>query len=338
MKPTGRTETFIGVFILLVLAAIAAAVFGTQSRYDPALFKALEIKGDAGKTSSAPASDCASLFTALAPETLTLLGGTEIFDSGTLSDKINGKAELYLASGFVGLATQRFSRKADPTIWLEVFVYDMGEAANAFSVYSLQKRSDARPADFGPFAYSTENALFFVNGSKYIEIVSAETGLAEEVRTLAKNLVDSQPREQSCDPAEFTFFPPESLDKSTISLHMSDVFGFSGLDRVYTARYRVGEEEVTAFISKRETPEESEALAGAYRRFLLENSAKDLGEVSGVPGSKLFQVFDTFEAVLHRGLFLAGSHEVETREAAERIAADLYRQLGTTPAGSDMKE
>lgn len=327
MRSVSRAETFIGLFLLATLAAIAAVMLILQSRYDPALFRALEVKGDvssAQQTSAPPANP--QLFAALSPEGLSTLGCEETFGPDTLSDKINGKAELYLSSGFTRLVTQRFSSKSNPKVRLELFVYDMGDPKNAFSVYSLQKRNDARKADVGTLAYSTGNALFFITGSKYIEIVSDATGLDTEMSAIARKLVQANPPQQN-QSMEFALFPSELIDESTISLHMSDVFGFSRLNKVYTAKYNIDGEQVTAFISRRSSSEESAALASEYSRFLLENGGSDMGEVSGVPGSRLFQVFDTYETVLNIGAFFAGTHEVDKKNAAEEITVRIYRKL-----------
>jgi len=327
MSVVSRAETYIGLFLLATLGVIAVTMLAVQSRYDPALFRALEVKGDARSAGEAslPSSNSQSL-AALSPESLSPLGAEEAFGADTLSDKIDGKAELYLSSGFVRLTTQRFSRKSDPKVWLELFVYDMSDAKNAFSVYSLQKRKDSQKADVGSFAYSTGNALFFLTGSRYVEIVSAETGLDGEMTALAKKLVQASPPQQT-GTMEFALFPSESLDDATISLHMSDVFGFNRLDNVYTAKYATDGEPVTAFISRRENPREASELASEYSRFLVENGGTELGEVPGLPGSKLYQVFDTYEAVLSIGPFLAGTHEVENRGAAEEVTARIYRKL-----------
>ena len=63
-----------------------------------------------------------------------------MYDSISLSDKINGKAELYLAAGFARLETQRFALTDNPGQWMERYLYDMGQHANAFSVFSAQRR------------------------------------------------------------------------------------------------------------------------------------------------------------------------------------------------------
>ena len=111
---------------------------------------------------------------------------------------------------------------------------------------------------------------------------------------------------------------------------MSDVFGFSGLDRVYTAGYATEAGRVTAFISKRESPEEAADLAAAYGRFLVDNGGSEVGEIPNAPDSKVYKVYDTYEVVIHRGKFFAGAHEADDMESAMDVASRIYRKLDET--------
>ncbi|MHC1726417.1 MAG: DUF6599 family protein [Syntrophobacteraceae bacterium] len=326
MRAAGRTETCIGIFILLLLAGIAGGVYTVQSRFDPEFYRAALLKDEKTPFRKALPSPDSEAIPAFLPEGLSPMGPEEIFDRETLSEKINGKAELYLSSGFVTLTARRFSRKSEPKSWLELYVYEMGEPGNAFSVYSMQKRQDARSLELGTSAYRTEDALFFTNGPKYIEIISASNDLEAEMLTLARNIVGAEPQ-QAAQGIEFSLFPPELLDQTSISLHMSDVFGFDKLDRIYMARYGSGEAQMTAFLSKRDTSGTAGELAAAYGQFLVENGGEDLGEAPGIPGSKVYQVFDTFEVVLHKESFLAGVHEAEARQGAEELALRIYNNL-----------
>jgi hypothetical protein len=328
MRRAGVAETCIGIFILAILATIAGGVYFAQSLFDPELYSVALQKqeGGSGRRNLMPPPD-SSPVPAYLPENLIPLGPGESFDPETLSDKIDGRAELYLSSGFVKLSTRRFAKKADPKSWLELYIYDMGDPTNAFSVYSVQKRKDSRPVDLGVSAYATRDALFFVNGPKYFEIISASTVISEEMTALAKNLVEAQP-EYAGQQAEPSLFPPESLDESSISLHMSDVFGFSELDRVYTAGYGTANGQVTAFVSKRKDPKEAASLADAYGKFLVENGATEAGQIPDAPDSKIFKVFDTYEVVFHRGKFFAGAHEADNVESATEVASRIYRKLG----------
>jgi hypothetical protein len=47
---------------------------------------------------------------------------------------------------------------------LEVFVYDMGSAANAYAVFSAQRRPGSPDIPLTAHAYATANALFFTQG------------------------------------------------------------------------------------------------------------------------------------------------------------------------------
>ena len=328
MRRTGIAETCIGIFILGLLAGITGWVYFAQSLFDPGFYSvALRQEGNGAYRKNSLPSPGSVPAPALIPENLIPMGPEETFDSETLSDKIDGKADLYLSSGFVKLRTRRFVSKADPKSWLELFRYEMADPTRAFSVYSIQKRKDSRPVDLGVSAYATEDALFFTNGPNYFEIISASKDLAETMTSLAKNLVKAEPQytEQQ---TEASLFPPESLDESSVALHMSDVFGFSELDRVYTAGYGVGGAQVTAFLSKRESAREAADLAAAYGRFLLENGGEEAGEIPGAPDSKIYKVFDAYEVVLHRGKFLAGAHEADNMESATDVASRIYRKLG----------
>lgn len=330
MRRPGIAETCIGIFVLALLAGIAGEVYILQSRFDPDFYRVTLQKDSngSGRKISLPSPDAAPV-PAYLPENLIPLGPEETFDSETLSDKIDGKAELYLSSGFVKLSTRRFARKADPKNWLELFIYEMGDPTKAFSVYSSQKRKDSRPVDLPVSAYATEDAFFFANGPKYFEIICASKDMADEMTSLAKNLIEIEPQ-YAGQQTESSLFPSESLDESSISLHMSDVFGFSMLDRVYTASYAAESAPVTAFLSKRQSAEEAADLAEAYGRFLVENGGSEAGEIPGTPGSKIYKVYDTYELVLHRGKFFAGTHEADNLESATDVASRLYRKLDVT--------
>jgi hypothetical protein len=326
MRRPGIAETSIGIFILALLAGIAAVIYIEQSRFDPDLFMLAVQKDGAARKNLLPAPNSAPV-PAFLPEDLIPLGPEETFDSETLSDKIDGKADLYLSSGFVKLTTRRFALKTEPKSWLELSIYEMGNPTNAFSVFSVQRRQDSKPVYLGVSAYATADALFFANGPKYFEILSASKDLTEDMTTLAKNLVEAEPG-YAGKPAESLLFPAESLDESSISLHLSDVFGFSGLDRVYTAGYYTGAARVTAFISQRENPEEATDLAVAYGRFLVDNGGSETGEVPNAPDSKIYKVYDTYEVVIHRGKFFAGAHEADDVESAVEVASRIYSKLG----------
>ena len=159
--------------VLGILAVVAGGVYLAQFNFNPAVQQMAPVLAAGDKSRAAPpASAEKSLI--VAPPGQSPLSPPEAFDAASLSDKINGKAELYLSAGFARLHSQRFKDDSAGDVWMEVFVYDMQTPQNAFSVFSAQRRDDARTLDIAQYAYQTPNALFFVHGPFYVEVVASD--------------------------------------------------------------------------------------------------------------------------------------------------------------------
>ena len=323
-RTPGKTETLIGYAILLLLVVTAGSLFLTQSRYNAAILTPSALQPESSSPSAAPRPD----LRALAPAGLVALSQPETFGPETLSEKIDGKAELYLAAGFVQLLTQRFSRKGNPQAWLEFFLYDMGSSKNAFAVYSVQRREDGQRIDLGEFAYTTEDALFFVHGQYYAEIIAPALGKGamEILPALGRGVVEKVKASRE-GMAELALFPAEHLKRESISLLAADAFGFDRFRSVFTAQYTMGDTELTAFLSQQARPAEAAELAAAYHQFLLNNGGKGVKPGPGLSGVRMVELFGTYEIVFSQGPVVAGVHGAEQREAAEQLARVLKQRL-----------
>jgi hypothetical protein len=328
----GRGETIIGALILATLCAIGVAVFLRQFSFDPALFTP---PGPAEPAASAapPGGPSAGEFPVELPQGFEPSSPPEVFGPENLSDKIDGKAELYLSAGFATLRTLRFAPATRPEEWAEIYVYDMGNGHNAFSVYSAQQRSGAEPLDVARFAYRTENALFFVHGREYVEIISASPSpqLQAGMLQLATSLIENSPAADA-ELAELSLFPPQDRDDDSVALLTADAFGFDQLDNVWTSRYSIEGAALTAFLSLRASDEEATALAAAYLQFLLENGGQRLDVATNIPGMQVLELFGVYELVFAHDRWLAGVHEAESRPAAVELAHRLHQELaGASP-------
>jgi hypothetical protein len=324
--PRARRQTLIGLFVFAVLAAAAFWICLAQSRFNPAVLNYLE---GAAVATRPPAS--AGPFLEL-PEGLSPLSPPERFDRETLSDKINGKAELYLSAGFVSLDCQRIALSGRPEDWVEAFVYDMGAAPNAYAVFSQQRRSDGTPLDFAEFAYRAENALFLAHGSFYMELIASnrEPQLLESLEALARGFMDRRPAAGAAL-AERDLFPREGLDEAGIRLIPADAFGMSGLDRVFAAAYAADGGEMTAFLSRRATPQEAADLAQSYVEFLKTYGGEASPADAPAGGATVIAILDMYEVVFSQGPFLAGVHEAPDREKALSLAGRLAEKLKEAP-------
>jgi hypothetical protein len=326
-RTVSKTETWVGYAILLVLVVIAGGIFLIQSRYEQSILKPGLLQTES-PSQDVPLTSSLRDLIQFAPDSLTPLTPPETFGPENLSDKINGKAELYLSAGFVGLVSQRFAIENEPTVWMEAFIYDMGSPRGSYAVYSLQKRSEATELDTGDFAYRTENALYFVHGSYYVEIVAsvAQESMAKLILSFGDNFVGKTTAGSEAI-NEFSLFPSKYLNKASISLLPSDAFGFQQFDSIFTAQYEVEDTELTAFLSQRKSPAEAVRLVESYISFLREFGGTELRSTLNIPGVKLVEIMDTFELIFSRGSILAGVHAAENRKAAEELALMLNQSL-----------
>ena len=182
--------------------------------------------------------------------------------------------------------------------------------------------------DTGDFAYRTENALYLVHGSYYVEIVAsvAQERMATLILAFGDNFIGKTTSESEAI-NEFTLFPTKYLNKASISLLPSDAFGFQQFDSIFTAQYAVGDAELTAFLSQRKSPAEAVRLVESYTSFLREFGGTELKSTINIPGVKLVEIMDTFELIFNRGSILAGVHGAENRKAAEELALMLNQSL-----------
>jgi hypothetical protein len=326
-KNLNESQTGISLFIVAVLGIVLAGVLYTQSDFNPAVVQWQQLA--AGEAGLSPGEEKPLQTTLIAvPEPLVGLTPPEVFDRQTLSDKINGQAELYLSSGFERLEAQRFSLRGTTQPWLELFSYNMGRFENAYSVFSVQRREGAAPVDLVEHAYQTENALFLVHGPYYLEIIaSAATEQMLESMLLLAGIFIEQVKVVEESIKEDQLFPPEGLLADSIARIPTNAFGYERLDKLFTAQYRVDGTEIGAYFSRRESEAEAAELAAAYREFLVRFGGKNLGIDMPIENSAIIHILDTHEIVFSTGRYLAGVREAEHLQQALTLAMRLHQHL-----------
>jgi len=100
-----RQQTLSSLAILFMLMVIGTGIFLAQFNYNPSV---LQNNSFSPTASHGGASSHAALTESIIPlpPGLVPLSPPEAFDAQTLSDKINGKAELYLSADFINLNSQ----------------------------------------------------------------------------------------------------------------------------------------------------------------------------------------------------------------------------------------
>jgi hypothetical protein len=329
----GAAQKLTGYGILAVLGLIAVGLLIQQSRFNPAVIVAMrapELKGRPQAVSGPALAATAALL----PEVVgyTPLAPTQSYGPETLSDKIDGKAELYLAAGFKEMSCRSFGLGAIEGAHVEVLLYDMGSAPNAFAVFSGQRRSGSPSSSLTANAYATTNALFFTQGRFYVEIVAdrASAALQSSLESYAKALLAKIPAEGEAQDAA-ALFPKEGLVRETVRLCAADTFGCEGLNNMLTGEYTLKNGKATAFVARRDTPEQARAEARRYLDFLAANGYQKV-QTPGSPGDIPVLVLDnSFEIVFVEGRTLTGVHDATSLAAALELAGKLQTAFKGKP-------
>ncbi len=316
-----RLESAVSICILLVLLAIAGAIF----------IKQLGIDTNAGVAGTAdmPQSQVSFELSSLAPDGFEIFSKRETYSPGTLYEKINGKSPLYLEAGFEQLSAQRFANKNDEALIMEIFVYDMGSARNAFSVYSTQKRADTEILSTARFGYKTSNGIYLAHGRYYIELVgfSEAKELLEAITATAEKIQDAFAIGSDVEMAELRLFPPKNITAGSAKLYTVSAFGFEGFSNVFTCRYELDGQSVTAFLSKRPSAEEAQTFADSYYKFLIDNGAEAKQPINEGLEGKVIDFYGSIEVIFASGPFVLGVHDAEDQPTAEKIALRLINKL-----------
>lgn len=320
-------QTLLSLIIIGILAIISGGVFIAQFNYNPAVQQMSHVlaSGDRSPATQPASVDKPAIFL---PPGQSPLSPPETFDAANLSDKIDGKAELYLSAGFVRLQSQRFKDESAGEVWMEAFIYDMQTPQNAFSVFSAQRRDDAQTLELGQYAYQTPNALFFVHGPFYVEVVASDISetIMQPMIAFAETFIANHPiKTQTIGEKEL--FPQKGLVENSISLVSADAFGYDRFDQIFTATYKLGDSELMAYYSRRKTLREAEELAASYRDFLLEFGGKTVESKPSTKTARMIYILDTYEIVFSHGRYLAGVREAVDQQSAKELAMQLFNRI-----------
>jgi hypothetical protein len=320
-------ESVVGVLILLIMIATAVGIYIISQDYNMARFGIASQEESQGD--------------------FTSVGKAETYNNDNLYEKIDGKAPMYQEAGFIKLDTQRFAAKSNSELGFEIYIYDMNNAKNAFSVYSRQKRADA--TDLGglgapaspdslvsrggsAFGYVAGNAICLSLGKNYVEMIgSAESNeLVDGMKGIAKDLSAKFKPTEKDKIAELGYFPVVDTVAGSWKLQIDNAFGFDGLTDAYSALYKSGDKTVSIFFSKRRNADEAKTVAKNYYDFLITNGAKAISvdsEILKSAGASVVDFYGSFEMVFSTGIFVGGVHEANDKQAAEKAAEVLIGRL-----------
>jgi hypothetical protein len=109
----------------------------------------------------------------------------EHFTADNLHVKIDGRAAAYLEHGCVGLTVGTYRHESDGDRLIDVYWYDMGTPENALAMYRSEEAPEAAQVSIGWAGYQVGGAVFFCQGSSYVQVMPSRPGDAEAQAALS---------------------------------------------------------------------------------------------------------------------------------------------------------
>ncbi|KAB0667626.1 hypothetical protein F6V25_02730 [Oryzomonas japonica] len=246
------------------------------------------------------------------------------YNRDTLSDRIDGEAELYFPYGFERMAAARYAAKKTPEAGIDVEIYRMGSLLDAFGMYANYRQKEGSTIAVGAESNLSPSQLFSYQGRFFIHIQmtgtsdAATTVLAECGRTVAARLPGTQSR-----PPELSALERSEVVKGTERYLPQSLLGYDFLNRGIMADAVVGGTNLQIFLLLGQTAESASAAFGRYRSLLaqgkIESGGNDAALVEGV--DPLYGPV----VILRKGGCLAGALKFGAKDGVRALLERICR-------------
>jgi len=315
-------EKIISLFILILIALIFMGVLVSQSNYDLSKYGFSLDKLQAQGTASKKIDTAAIL-----PIDYKFFSDEEEYDSVSLYEKINGKAPLYLQAGFKKLITRRYINKRNRNLWFETYFYDMASTKNAYSVFSTQRRPGASYNKNVKYGYQTKNSEIFIRNNYYIEIVGSKenTNLLKAINGTG-NIIRKQLGLLK-DIKELFLLKNRYSDFKSAKYYIKNTFGIMNFNKVFSIKYRVNSQYITVFIIETKNEDDQKRIMKTFTSFYKEEGAKVIRTTLKYKDITLLNYDGSYESIFKTGNFIAGVHEADSKNLAEKTSQILFDTL-----------
>ena len=159
-------------------------------------------------------------------------GQPVFYDRETLSDRINGEAELYMPYGFDRLGAARYVSAKIPGTGMDVEIYRMGSLLDAFGMFANYRQKEGQALSVGSESNLSGSQLFLYQGLYFIHIqvtgsdAADPEALAECGRSVAPRLPGTRNR-----PSELSVFDRPEVVKGSERYLPQSLLGYDFLNR-----------------------------------------------------------------------------------------------------------
>jgi hypothetical protein len=277
----------------------------------------LAARGGEGPTASLPVPSCGAGW--------SLDGKALRYDKETLSDRIDGEAELFFPYGFESLDYARYARGEDA---FDLDVYRMGSTLDAFGMYASYRPDGSEPLRAGVEGAVTASQLFFYQGRYFVRLQS--TGTADAGKEALANCAEAVSRllpSGSTPPKELELVAIPEVARGSVRYNATSLLGYDFFPRGMTADASIAGTPVRLFLLLAANPAEAARSLAAYRDYLKVNGAEV--RVAGPGSTALSGVDPLYGRVLaeQSGRYLFGLARVKDPAAAAPVMEKLRSRL-----------
>ena len=303
---TGRT-----IFVITLAVALCACT-GTQET------------PSASGSATAP-KNRSDLLVRLVPEGFAVYDQAGLFTADNLYERINGRAELYLAYDVINLTTATYEDKTDIARFIELSIFDMGNPTNAFGIFSVERYQGEPPLDIGRMSYLSDANAYVWKGRYYITIVTSDS--TEEFQLISLDLA-RKVTASLIDTGEpvwgLSALPQDLLIPDSVQYFKVDAMGLDFMQNIYTAEYRKGETTIKAFLSRQASPDSALDLVERYAEYSQEyGQGYKRVKRDGVEFI-LCDMGGTFDVIFRKNRLVFGVTSVKDQDMAMEMAFDLW--------------
>lgn len=257
------------------------------------------------------------------------------YEDSTLFDFLNGGAELYFDYGIVAVASGEYAIGSDRSI--EVSLYDMGSAENAFGIYSNLRYPGADFLEIGAEAMVTAGSLDFWKDRYYCRLVAFDTDSATRAamvtlaESTAANITGSGdlPDIVRRLPVDGRVGRSEKYFRGQLGLNNiryvagENLFMLDARTEGVVAQYRIGERLMTAFIIAYPDADTARRASESYLGFLAERGElSQYGQVTGLMLNDGNHVL-----VSRRNAYVAGTWDAPSAETGSALVGRVLAAL-----------
>ena len=251
-------------------------------------------------------------------------GKASFYDRETLSDRIDGEAELYFPYGFERMTAGRYASAQAPGAGMDLEIFAMGSLLDAFGMYANYRQKEGRTLGIGAESNLAGSQLFFYQGRYFVHLQVTGSDLPDPEplsacgRAVAARLGGTTER-----PAELAVFDRAELVQGSERYLPESLLGYDFLNRGILADADVGGAKLQVFLLLGTSAESASVALERYRSQMssgrVEAGGKDAQFLEGV--DPLYGAV----TVLRKGKCLAGALKYSDKKGVRGFLESLCR-------------